>query len=121
MIELETNNKTNGGTNNNTDSKSVNEKLLEQVVMLEWEESERGWGARPDGYSLHLNIDDCNMYIEKYWDSMPDKAPDEYSRPAGEPCNVNVSNETYKKLQESKIGLRIYSHEAKNYFIKKEV
>lgn len=24
------------------------------VICQKWEESERGWGTRPNGYSLHL-------------------------------------------------------------------
>jgi hypothetical protein len=35
------------------------------VIRQEWEESERGWGCRPDGYSLHLDKEDRNTYIKK--------------------------------------------------------
>ena len=46
-----------------------------------WEESEKGWGVRPDGYSLHSNQEDVKKYIKEYWDGMPKQTPDEYSRP----------------------------------------
>lgn len=26
---------------------------MPQVIVQKWEESERGWGTRPDGYSIH--------------------------------------------------------------------
>ena len=31
-----------------------------------WEESERGWGIRPDGCSLHETVDDCVAYRKTY-------------------------------------------------------
>lgn len=55
-----------------------------------WLESERGWGIRPDGYSLHTTRGDVDAYIAQYWDGMPDTVPDEYSRPDGEPYQVEV-------------------------------
>ena len=55
------------------------------VWVLEWEESERGWGCRPDGYSVHASKADCRNFVAAYWAGMPDRvngeAPDEYSRP----------------------------------------
>lgn len=51
------------------------------VVRVDWVESERGWGTRPDGYSLHRTLSDAHKYIEKHWASLPDSAPDVYSRP----------------------------------------
>ena len=85
------------------------EKLkLEQrvVIRLDWLESERGWGTRPDGYSLHKTIEDCKQYIKEYWDGMPDEIPDEYSRPCGETYKVEVPMHVYKKVRESKNGVR---------------
>lgn len=49
-----------------------------------WEESEEGWGVRPDGFSLHLTKEGLKRYINEYWDSMPEEIPAEYSRPCGE-------------------------------------
>jgi hypothetical protein len=37
------------------------------VVMQRWYESERGWGQRPDGCSLHLTEQDRAAYCKKYW------------------------------------------------------
>ena len=83
-----------------------------KIVHESWLESERGWGVRPDGYSLHLSDEDRVSFIEAYWDTMPDEVPDEYSRPAGDPKSQAVSHEDYQKLLEARhrgeYGLRFY-------------
>lgn len=61
--------------------------MSERVVVQLWEESERGWGVRPDGYSIHRTQADRAAYVEGYmtrqqaW--LGDAVPDEYTRPAG--------------------------------------
>ena len=80
------------------------------AICQKWEESERGWGTRPDGFSLHLSFESLKRYIKRYWDSMPDYAPDEYSRPNGEPYPVGVSDEIFSELETSEDGIRYYSH-----------
>ncbi|OGZ11738.1 MAG: hypothetical protein A3C93_02270 [Candidatus Lloydbacteria bacterium RIFCSPHIGHO2_02_FULL_54_17] len=80
-----------------------------QVLCQKWEESERGWGSRPDGYSLHVSEVLREQYIREYWSRMPDQAPDEYSRPDGTPYWCEVSEKTYHEILEnkySKYGLR---------------
>lgn len=89
---------------------------LKEVWCVEWEESERGWGVRPDGWSLHLTDQDAYKYIRLYWDGMPDSTPDEYSRPVGEAygrlaiSKVLVNTETYQQLEEQreKCGVRVW-------------
>ncbi len=72
-----------------------------EVVVQKWEESERGWGVRPDGFSLHMTDEDREAFIKEYWDSMPKKAPDEYSRPAGTPYKAEVDEEVFQKVKEA--------------------
>jgi hypothetical protein len=81
------------------------------VVIVKWEESELGWGVRPDGYSLHLTVGDSKAFIDDYWKSMPDEVPEEYSRPSlsSNATAVDVDEKTYKKIKKSKNGIRIYS------------
>lgn len=67
------------------------------VVVQMWEESERGWGVRPDGYSLHPNNGALTQYVKDYWDGLPDKAPDEYSRPCGSPFIKDIEDEAVLK------------------------
>lgn len=79
-----------------------------RVLCQKWEESERGWGTRPDGYSLHPDATSLQRYIQSHWDRLPDEAPDEYERPDGTPywCEVDVA--TYEKIVASQDGIRIY-------------
>lgn len=83
--------------------------VLRPVVYVSWEESERGWGIRPDGCSLHLTEEDFRKYEKWYWESMEetygDKAPDEYSRPAGRPVTAYASKKLYEEIKKSKDGL----------------
>lgn len=44
-------------------------------------------------------------YIEDYWVRMPDKVPDEYSRPYGSPYVAYVNKETFAKVSASKNGV----------------
>jgi hypothetical protein len=69
------------------------------VVCQKWEESERGWGTRPDGYSLHLSFADLKIFINEYWDGMPDEVPDEYSRPDGTPYRCLVDKKIYEEIK----------------------
>ena len=75
-----------------------------KVLRQDWVESERGWGIRPDGYSLHLNSEDLDKFVRQYWSRMPDQVPDEYSRPSGEPVWVEVDGNKYLQVQESDCG-----------------
>ena len=77
------------------------------VIKQTWEESEAGWGIRPDGYSLHLTNEDRDEYIREYWDSMPDDVQHEYSRPSGSPTILEVPDDVYKRIVVSKNGIRI--------------
>lgn len=83
--------------------------VMVQVVVQRWEESERGWGVRPDGYSVHLTRADCETFITEYWRSMPNQIPDEYSRPEGEPYCVDVIEALYDRVKKSKNGVRVNS------------
>ena len=75
------------------------------VIRQNWLESERGWGQRPDGYTLHLTTSDRDAYVRAYWDRMPDEVPDEYSRPDGQPILVDVDKATYELVKASKNGM----------------
>ena len=87
--------------------------MTHTIVVQKWEESERGWGIRPDGFSIHPSMEALKKYIERYWDGMPDSAPDEYSRPCCTPYLADVDDETWEQIQKSKDGLgtRSYGHD----------
>lgn len=79
------------------------------VICQEWEESERGWGVRPDGFSLHATELDRQQYIKNYWKHIPDSVPDEYSRPRGTPYSVGVNDEVLAEVAATGNGKRYYS------------
>lgn len=78
------------------------------VLCQKWEESERG-GTRPDGYSLHVDELALKKFIDAYWDRMPDRVPDEYSRPDGTPYWCEVDAEAYEKVVASTNGVSFSS------------
>lgn len=78
------------------------------VYRQDWLESERGWGVRPDGYSLHATRADLASFVREYWKGMPDEVPDEYSRPDGESFTVEVDEATHKAIATSQYGIRRY-------------
>lgn len=83
---------------------------MKTVYIDTWTESERGWGVRPDGCSIHLNKDDYKSYVDEYWERMPKTAPDEYSRPDDSLIPMNISDELYGELVNTKNGLRLYQN-----------
>ncbi len=86
-----------------------------QTICQKWEESERGWGERPDGFSLHLSFEGLHRYLTEYWDEMPDEVPDEYSRPCGTPYPVGVSDEVVDQIEEAGGSLRFFEFQCYTY------
>ncbi len=83
-------------------TKPVKTKAYE-VFCHQWEESEKGCGTRPDGYSLHLTQEDIRRYVQKICAGRSvDNVPDEYTRVAGEPYRCNVDATVYRQLQSNK-------------------
>lgn len=82
-----------------------------RAITQAWVESEKGWGVRPDGSSLHLTEQDREKFIKEYWDGMPDETPDVYCRPEGQPRGCLIDDETYSKLliatNDGEYGIRI--------------
>lgn len=40
--------------------------MSKKVFCVEWEEYEKGWGPRFDGYSYHVSEDERRKYTEEY-------------------------------------------------------
>jgi len=76
------------------------------VIVQNWEESEAGWGVRPDGCSLHLSEAARLAFIKAYWETMPDYPPNEYSRPVGAPYSAEVDDEIFAEISASTNGIR---------------
>ena len=82
---------------------STPETKMKKVFAQNWEESERGWGVRPDGVTLHATLAKMNEYKKKFFSSQPGRsadgsAPDEYTRESGEPYEIEVDETLYKQV-----------------------
>lgn len=68
-----------------------------RVLVQAWTETERGWGNRPDGYSIHFNPDQHVSYLIKVknWlhERYGDEVPDEYDYPEGDPFYAEIVND----------------------------
>lgn len=93
---------------------------MNKCILQIWEESERGWGTRPDGCTLHINDDTKNKYINGIYNSrkISTLVPDEYDRPIGKSIECFISDGLYEKIDQ--IGsIRLFEYE-KNNLIKLE-
>ncbi len=86
---------------------------MKPMLYQEWLESERGWGIRPDGFSLHISQKHLDKFVEAYWETMPPVAPDDYSRPDGKPKLIQVDDQLYKTVEEQGGSMRSYDRELK--------
>lgn len=82
------------------------------VFAQAWEESERGWGVRPDGASLHRTLEDCKEFRRAFWEKelasqIPGVTPDCYSRTVGVPQEVAIDEELYEHVAASEHGIWI--------------
>ncbi len=87
---------------------------MNKCIIQLWEESERGWGVRPDGCSLHLNKEVRDFYIDgMYLNRSNLSVPNEYDRPIGIPISCLISDGLFENL--SQIGtIRLFEMEKNN-------
>lgn len=79
---------------------------MPQAWLQQWEESERGWGTRPDGYSLHLTEEDVPIFIgqfmldqRSFFEERGTKGtPDEYTRSCGKPYLAEVDKKQFAEI-----------------------
>lgn len=87
---------------------------MNKVILQFWEESERGWGNRPDGCSLHLDSQSRDTYVNDiYKNRTENDIPDEYDRVIGEPIETFISDVMYSRVK-LKTNVRIHEHELNN-------
>lgn len=84
-----------------------------QLFCQEWEESESGWGTRPDGFTLHTEILHITAFVrELRAREMEGKpvgyVPEEYSRPAANPFIVHVDEATFQRVKASTNGTWVH-------------
>ena len=86
---------------------------MNKVILQLWEESERGFGTRPDGCSIHIDSDNRNNYIKSIYDSRKDEVPNIYDKIIGSELEAFIDDELFKKLNEEK-SLRLIEPEFNN-------
>jgi hypothetical protein len=93
---------------------------MKKVYLQYWEESERGWGIRPDGCSLHLTEEDRNKYITSIYEQRKNdkEVPYEYDRPVGELIEVMINDNLFELIKES---YRLLSFELNNLIKLEEI
>jgi hypothetical protein len=89
---------------------------MKAVYVQAWEESERGWGTRPDGFWFYSSLEVAQQHTAnelkriraaEQKDKPQGYVPDEYSRPLGEPRLVEVSKELYDEVMANKSIFRL--------------
>lgn len=75
------------------------------AVCQKWDEIERDWGTRPDGYSLHLSFADLTIFTLDYQNGLEEEDPDEYSLPDGEPYYCLIDEKIFSEVRKSEHGI----------------
>lgn len=81
---------------------------MPNVVCQLWEESEAGWGCRPDGWTVHESEADRVAFVKEYWARQPaGPTPSEYTRECGSPylMDLDARSKLYEALKKSKNGV----------------
>jgi hypothetical protein len=83
---------------------------MKKVYLQYWEESERGWGIRPDGCCLHLTKEDHKKYVDSIYKEREShtEIPYEYDRPVGEPIEVMIKDDLFSSIEEGSLRLMEY-------------
>lgn len=102
----------------------IPKKNIDLIVYMEayiqfWDESERGWGFRSDGCSLHFTKEDAEAYVKRHEDSLPKVIPNEYEIRNGKPIKVQVINILYNKIKN--IGIRYYQNDLNKFLTTKDI
>jgi len=94
---------------------------MKKVILQYWEESERGWGVRPDGCSIHHDIKSHGDYIKTIYEKRDcNFIPDEYDRIVGHPIEIEISESLFGQIKENG-SLRLFEYEMNNLLKMKEI
>jgi hypothetical protein len=78
------------------------------VIGQNWEEVERGWGVRPDGFSLHVSLESLKKWVDHFREQRR-AYPDEFTVQDGEPYPVEVDDATLREIAVR--GFKFYGRE----------
>ena len=95
---------------------------MNKVILQIWEESERGWGTRPDGCSMHIDLKERENYIQSIYDSRKsdESIPDEYERIVGEGVEAFIEDALFELVQKDK-SLRLTQYQMNNLMGMEEI
>lgn len=93
---------------------------MKKIYLQYWEESERGWGVRPDGCSIHLSLDEHKKYINSIYKERENstEVPYEYDRIVGNPIEVMIDPILFEAVEGS---LRLMQFEMNNLIKLEEI
>lgn len=75
---------------------------MNKISMQLWEESERGFGTRPDGCSLHVDSSELSRYVDSVYEQrLGLEVPNEYERVLGCEILAFVDDSIFGKIKES--------------------
>ena len=96
-------------------------KLSDTIILQLWEESIKGKGSRPDGCSIHIDLEARLDYINREYELRQSNViPDEYEVAVGAPIEVNVTDNIYNIIKEAK-SIRLLQTELRNLVELKEI
>ena len=95
--------------------------LSDTIILQLWEESIKGKGSRPDGCSIHIDLEARLDYINREYELRQSNViPDEYEVAVGAPIEVNVTDNIYNIIKEAK-SIRLLQTELRNLVELKEI
>lgn len=95
--------------------------LSDTIILQLWEESIKGKGSRPDGCSIHIDLDARLDYINREYELRQSNfIPDEYEVAVGAPIEVNVTDNIYNIIKDAK-SIRLLQTELRNLVELKEI
>lgn len=93
---------------------------MNKVILQLWEESERGWGTRPDGCSIHIDLNQHKKYITESYKDRGDDVPDTYERVVGDAIEAFVDDRLLFIIEKEK-SVRLFENELNNLINMEEI
>lgn len=93
---------------------------MNKVILQLWEESERGWGTRPDGCSIHVDLKNQKQYIKDCYEDRGDDVPNVYERVVGDPIDAFVDDRLMMIIEKEK-NVRLFENELNNLINMEEI
>lgn len=94
---------------------------MNKVYLQIWEESISNEGIRPDGCSLHINLESNQKYLKSIYEFRENlKIPNDYDSAVGEPIEVLVNDTVYNLVKSDKT-IRLLQNEFNNLIQLKDI